>query len=738
VISIFHYLAIFYKVFYNALFVLRGLSGLLPTLPPFLPIIHGVVSNIATMLAISADFIGILFYPAFFIIQVIDSIDINLETINVTCEGAKAPAELFVNFVILGVVMSILMSGYQYLWLISFPNLTYAFLKKDILSSDISTTRLQLMRRTRVWWNIILCFLGVMLMNINPFEGIVRYLLTLVSVTSFFTNQGIHRSTKACNSITGMNNIDLVLSIASSLVVWWILIPFTYILSELLIPKCVLREGEILRLPHEEEVLTTYLQRKQKKLMRMEQGKFSAVVPIDNVVNHQRSSNPSHGHRDPFFHLKSIKKIQSQARWEKVRLFLIRYGRYVIKCVQFLTSIDILIISMAKSWLAFLGRRHGVKVETQLNSSDEEEEEERVNHFHHQMENDKKSFGWSLWVKLTEAITLQHSARSHDAAEKRIRYALEDLSEKRATILSTYSELCALVSHELWESELVNEVVAAYLAWSGLGHLLTRVGRIHWKLVARKYYFFLCGCFGIWTDDVVDAIDFETIIASLHLNNAGSKAEHYDTYRVLLYISVGMRAMIFQMIPAVSVLSVVVSAFASNPLFVFSPRLSEKLPSLLMWNAHEIAMEIHFYAHGLESAENMRWLLWMSTCSIFLTKSRLLAFLSSALILTLPVIALMNMENMQTWLLVVLVALFPFVIAQAIGALAFVGRQLYLVDNDFICCYHMLVFVLTFGMVQYPNEHAVAPIITNMQLGETADNEDNKQKVLLPTGMSTK
>ena len=103
-----------------------------------------------------------------------------------------------------------------------------------------------------------------------------------------------------------------------------------------------------------------------------------------------------------------------------------------------------------------------------------------------QREVDKLSESSLTWQKVKIVLSLTKSARAHETAKKRIDYAKEDLLKNRSHVLSSYSELCVLVAYELCESETVNEMLSFVLAWSAMGHLFTRVGRIHWKLVLRK------------------------------------------------------------------------------------------------------------------------------------------------------------------------------------------------------------------------------------------------------------
>jgi hypothetical protein len=104
--------------------------------------------------------------------------------------------------------------------------------------------------------NAYLCMLGLVAMSVNPFEGLMRYLMALMTLSDFVSDRGAHAITPACNNIAGMKNIDSFLGYSSTLIAWWLVMPFVYIMSEILVPKTILREGEVLRTKFHFEIAT--------------------------------------------------------------------------------------------------------------------------------------------------------------------------------------------------------------------------------------------------------------------------------------------------------------------------------------------------------------------------------------------------------------------------------------------------------------------------------------------------
>jgi hypothetical protein len=719
VVTFLHYLVLFYKAFYNAMFLLRGLTSMVE-MPSFMTTAKNVLMDLGRQLSISPQLIEIIFYPAFVMIRFFGSFSMNLDKISVKCEGSKAPAELFINFGVLGIVVSIVMSGYQYLWLIVFPNLNQSFLKKNIL---IKT------KERFAWINLLSCFIGEIVMSVNPFEAIVRFLMTTVTLGRFFENNGGHRITPACDTIEGMENLDSALGISSTIVAWWLIMPLTYILSEILVPRCILRDKEIIRLPHEDNLLamgdqsgTTKMKKRkyvnfgQRKSPRLfnysvspgEKFKNEGIeMNSPNTLTASYNGDHQRHHRKAFHSLSTsnIEKAQQRTKQNSIYNVLARYRRKCFKGLQTLISIDIIIISLATHWLTFLGRRHDVNAMKKLHndSSDEESDEEddvavQNDRKQRRQERDRRTILQKIWA----SITLEKSSRLHEKNVKWLRYAKEDESRTRAIILSSYGELCVLVSAELVKRRLWSKWFARLMSWLGPGHAFTRVGKMHWKLVMRKYYCFLCGCLGIWTDEIEKAFAFDEITSSLYLSRKDESdcCEDHDTYRTLLYINIGVRSIVLQMVPALTLLSVVVSTLSSTPLFVQSQRLSSKLPPLLIWNAWELSEEVYIAANDIPSSDNLHWMLWLGSICIFMTRSRLLAFISNFLALMIPFLAINFTEESMAMLVFILFILFPFVCAKTLSTIILIGRQLHITDSDLRYLGKILLWLLSLGRYQ--------------------------------------
>ena len=76
-----------------------------------------------------------------------------------------------------------------------------------------------------------------------------------------------------------------------------------------------------------------------------------------------------------------------------------------------------------------------------------------------------------------------------------------------------YEDLKIAYIGELNDDKLAYFVCIKLLAYSGLGHPFSEIGRKIWKIVIWKYFVFSKACLGIWTDDMYHCYDMDKLIA---------------------------------------------------------------------------------------------------------------------------------------------------------------------------------------------------------------------------------
>eukprot|EP01034_Spumella_vulgaris_P016371 gene16371-20914_t len=125
----------------------------------------------------------------------------------VTCQGAKAPIELFIDSFVLGVAILFINSDYNFLWAMTLQELNKALVVK--------------------YW-----------VEGKKIVSMSFLLSSFVNFGSFFVNNHVmHFLSDACVGIEGFQNQELWLVFATSVLVWWLLPPMLYMIAEIVCPK---------------------------------------------------------------------------------------------------------------------------------------------------------------------------------------------------------------------------------------------------------------------------------------------------------------------------------------------------------------------------------------------------------------------------------------------------------------------------------------------------------------------
>lgn len=302
-----------------------------------------------------------------------------------------------------------------------------------------------------------------------------------------------------------------------------------------------------------------------------------------------------------------------------------------------------------------------------------------------------------------------------------------DLEEAKGGFPKYYS-LCLEVKEELHNEKRVPEPFATILAFIGMGHFMTEVGRYYWSIVLRNYHVFFLACLGIWTDTTVRAYNLlevskEFAVKSLssssssaknqssrHRRSSGRSHQHLNKHQEiedekeerdesttskLITIIVSSRVILFQFLPIVAIFSISAAALASSPLFVFSPSLQATLPAFLIYNSREIAFEkeLDGFLAPIDSSADLlgeehyflrhySWRISIRSWMTFINDSRLCQFIYAADLLILSFLFLLYSPSLL-WLIVVFFAiLLPFLFAQFLLFVLFFGKSIDLRDSD--------------------------------------------------------
>eukprot|EP01036_Dinobryon_divergens_P041575 gene41575-biopygen33317 len=149
------------------------------------------------------------------------------DLLTVTCQGAKAPIELFIDSFVLGVAILFINSDYNFLWAMTLQELNKALVVKYWVEG-----------KKIVSMSFLLSSVALILTITNPFIAFLRFILSFVNFGSFFANNHVmHFLSDACVGIEGFQNQELWLVFATSVVVWLLLPPMLYMIAEIVCPK---------------------------------------------------------------------------------------------------------------------------------------------------------------------------------------------------------------------------------------------------------------------------------------------------------------------------------------------------------------------------------------------------------------------------------------------------------------------------------------------------------------------
>ncbi len=114
--------------------------------------------------------------------------------------------------------------------------------------------------------------------------------------------------------------------------------------------------------------------------------------------------------------------------------------------------------------------------------------------------------------------------------------------------------------------------IAVFLAYSGVGHILTPTGRYYWKRVVDKYWIFLRVCFGIWSSKEYASYKIlaNTYAYTLNLDKSDtigfSREAPFDP-NTLMWSLISIRIVLLLLVPKLSIFCIFVINTAHVPLF---------------------------------------------------------------------------------------------------------------------------------------------------------------------------
>jgi len=167
------------------------------------------------------SFLKLAFVPILFLLEGLYIFNIDFSAINLTCNGALAPAELVLNLMILLAVVIIICADYPLLFsqTISKANMSFfGWASGNLLSRGSTWTE-----RIAFAGLTFLSLLLFMFAQLNPLQSAMQYMMTLVTISSFVQDGGHHPISPGCNNIATAPNIDAALGYLATIVAYMLI-----------------------------------------------------------------------------------------------------------------------------------------------------------------------------------------------------------------------------------------------------------------------------------------------------------------------------------------------------------------------------------------------------------------------------------------------------------------------------------------------------------------------------------
>ena len=728
------FLTVIQKVFFNLLIGWKAtqLGGFSAMFAKF----AALVGQLTQAIHIPMVLITIILYPFFLLYQLAEVFNVGsfYSLLTVTCQGAKSPIELFIDSFVLGVAILFINSKYVFLWAASLLEMNKSFV-----------VRYWIQGKKLLSYHFVLSVIALGLTSTNPFITVLRFFLSFIDFGAFFVvNHVKHDISKACVGIVGFQNQELWLVDTTSVLVWLLIAPMLYITAEIVCPKGGFTSAEthhasasVMPLPNhlsDDDDDNSSMYNSIPDSGRDNDSSIASILennPHDerNMVNFLVSEN-DHNESDSLnssvFSYTDSEQSQSPAQLESLvsdtevqnnavsmkeiepdhsatkqplnttttttTSFSALSGaiRYAWSHAALLFSTDLIFIYAMNVWVAHCQKLHSLEGFLKLRADrrwDPLQIQESVHRFRSEhVETDSRSRSMSYFSH-------------YEIAARELDIQLEKKWDRVAhhsdsTKLPPYYRLCAMVQQELvkklgylgvfWVLSIPISYVVGY---SGIGHLLSIVGRKYWGIVFWKYYLLLCVSVGYWTDESYEAYELEDLVSEF------SVADPDEATIVFLSLTIASRVILLQALggPA-TLISIVVINMCGSPLFVFSPKLRENIPPFIYFNSREVALRReklellgahHAHHHLDDSIRVEEWAIGMRSLSIFLTESRLIVFFAKLVSLSMTMIILQGVELSTETLALLLLFMLPYFIGSALVPLIYVGKRINLTDVDF-------------------------------------------------------
>jgi hypothetical protein len=176
--------------------------------------------------ALSTSAIVYIAYPFVWLARALASLNIDFVEISVSCSGSQAPLRLLFNVIVIGIIVVIVESDLQVFWTCALSNANTKAMRLLINRYYMSNHPNKA---------IVQFFKAAFLSILPPPRKVIQYSIGLLTLSSFFTNNGFTETTANCNLASSLP-MDTILGYISTLLTMSMAFPTIYLFAQILVP----------------------------------------------------------------------------------------------------------------------------------------------------------------------------------------------------------------------------------------------------------------------------------------------------------------------------------------------------------------------------------------------------------------------------------------------------------------------------------------------------------------------
>ena len=223
-------------------------------------------------------------------------------------------------------------------------------------------------------------------------------------------------------------------------------------------------------------------------------------------------------------------------------------------------------------------------------------------------------------------------------------------------------------------------------AYTGVAHFATIRGRERWFRAIEKYYMFILVSFGYWNDKSYDSFEFDRDEYSLKDIKIDAQMDPRTSFAYLISAVICTRAVLLQVVPALTFFSMYAISISLSPIWVVSSRALERLPHLWVTNAIQVAKERESEGRDFRPGDmtprdrRVYWSILLNALVIFVADSRAILYFYSTFFVIVASMIVYDDPEFWTWL--ALVILIPYLGIRSLEVLVYIGRYFQVNDDD--------------------------------------------------------